>query len=211
MKKTYLFTQFIFLFILVMTVAFSPASTESTETVVTEHSVSTQNIDSQEKQASLAAFDEMMKVVMHKRCMNCHPSDDFPRQGEDSHLHYFGIERGKDGHGLPAAKCGTCHQTENNDYSGVPGAPHWHLAPRSMGWQGLSKAEVGAAILDKSKNGGRSLEDIIKHMTEDPLVLWVFDPGVNHEGTPREAPPISKEDYIKAVKKWAETGAHLPE
>ncbi len=210
MKKSYLITPFIFLCIIGLSLAFPP--TNQAEVATKKASISDTEVKpQQDKQASLAAFDEMMKVVMHKRCMNCHPSDDFPRQGEDSHLHYFGIQRGKDGHGLPAAKCGTCHQSENNDFSGVPGAPHWHLAPRSMGWQGLSKAEVGAALLDKSKNGDRSLEDIVKHITEDPLVLWVFNPGLNHEGTPREAPPISKEDYIKAVKKWAETGAHLPQ
>lgn len=155
-------------------------------------------------------FDVMMDVISHKRCINCHPSGDRPRQGEDSHLHYFNVQRGTDGHGMPAAQCSTCHQAENNDFSGVPGAPHWHLAPRSMAWEGLSRGEIAQAMLDRTKNGDRSIEDIEKHLTEDPLVLWVFNPGINNEGVPREKPPVSKEDYIKAVKEWIAAGAVIP-
>ena len=160
---------------------------------------------------SLEAFDQMMKVIAHKRCVNCHPTDDYPRQGEDSHVHLFNVQRGEDGHGMPVVQCGTCHQTENNSLSGVPGAPHWHLAPKSMGWQGLNRVEIAKAMMNPEKNGGRGAEEIEKHLTEDLLVLWVFEPGVNQEGIPREKPPLSKEEYIAAVKKWFETGAEIPE
>ena len=156
------------------------------------------------------AFEQMMQVVSHKRCVNCHPAGDRPHQGEDSHLHRFGVQRGEDGHGVSALRCNTCHQEENNILSGVPGAPHWHLAPRSMGWEGLNKVEIAQAMMDPTKNGGRSPEEIMHHLTEDPLVLWVFEPGVDHEGVPREAPPISKEAYINAVKTWIESGAIIP-
>lgn len=162
-------------------------------------------------QDSDSAFDTMMQVVTHKRCMNCHPSDDNPRQGEDSHKHLFDVQRGEDGHGTATLSCQTCHQKANNDYSGVPGAPHWHLAPASMGWAGLSKTEIAESIIDPKRNGGRNLQDIEKHMTEDPLVLWVFDPGINHEGIKREKPPVSKDDYILAVKTWIAAGAPIPQ
>lgn len=161
-------------------------------------------------ETAATAFDQMMSVVTHQRCMNCHPAGDRPHQGEDSHVHRFGIERGEDGHGMPTLQCGTCHQESNNLSSGVPGAPHWHLAPRSMGWEGLNKYEIAAAMLDRSKNGGRSVADIEHHLTEDPLVLWVFEPGIDHEGVAREKPPISKEAYIEAVKTWVAAGAEIP-
>ena len=157
-----------------------------------------------------AAFEKVMSVVTHKRCMNCHPADDQPRQGEDSHIHNFGVQRGPANHGTVALQCGTCHQEANNNFSGVPGAPHWGLAPKSMGWQGLDKYEVARAMLDRSKNGNRSVADIEHHLTEDPLVLWVFEPGVNSEGIEREQPPISKEEWIEAVKTWVATGAKVP-
>ena len=79
-----------------------------------------------------------------------------------------------------------------------------------MGWEGLSNREIAQAMLDRSKNGGRSGEEIEKHLTEDPLVLWVFEPGVDHEGVAREKPPISKEAYIEAVKTWVAAGAVIP-
>ena len=170
----------------------------------------TQSTDITIEKASSEAFDVMMQVITHKRCVNCHPSGDRPRQGEDSHIHYFNVQRGKDGHGNEGLKCQTCHQKGNNDYSGVPGAPHWHLAPKSMAWEGMNRVEIAKAILDKTKNGGRSLQEIEKHLTEDPLVLWAFNPGLNNEGEQREKPPVSKEAYLKAVRQWVAEGAIIP-
>ena len=156
------------------------------------------------------AFDVMMQVVAHQRCINCHPSGDQPRQGDESRVHDFGVQRGPEGHGVAALQCQSCHLEQNNDIAGVPGAPHWHLAPRSMGWEGLSPSEIAQAMIDPDKNGGRSLQEIETHLTEDALVLWVFEPGVNNEGIPRQAPPVSKEDYIAAVKGWVAAGAPVP-
>lgn len=156
-------------------------------------------------------FETMMDVVTHKRCMNCHPSGDKPRQGEDSHLHNFNVQRGPDNHGVAALQCSTCHQRANNDYSGVPGAPHWGLAPKSMAWEGLSRPEIARLMLDPTRNGGKSLDEIVKHMTEDELVLWAFEPGVDNEGKPREKPPVSEAEFIAAVKAWADGGAVIPE
>lgn len=156
------------------------------------------------------AFDVMMQVVAHQRCINCHPAGDQPRQGEASRLHDFGVQRGPDGHGVAALQCQSCHLEQNNAIAGIPGAPHWHLAPRSMGWEGLSPVEIARAMIDPDKNGGRSLTELEAHLTVDPLVLWVFEPGVNNEGIPREAPPVSKEDYIAAVKAWVAAGAPIP-
>lgn len=158
-----------------------------------------------------AAFDQMMQVLTHKRCLNCHPAGDRPHQGEDGRVHRFEVQRGPDGHGNPALTCGACHQDQNNPYSGVPGAPHWHLAPRSMAWQGLSKTEIARSMLDPARNGGRTAAEVERHLLEDPLVLWAFEPGVDHEGTPREAPPVSKEDFIAAVKTWFAAGAPIPD
>ncbi len=104
-------------------------------------------------------FDKMVAVLTHKRCVNCHPSGDQPRQGEDSHIHNFGVRRGADNHGVPALRCESCHQNENNDYAGVPGAPEWSLAPKSMAWEGLSGEEIAKSMLDPQKNGGRNLRN----------------------------------------------------
>lgn len=162
------------------------------------------------KSESEAAFNTMMNVVMHPRCINCHPNDNVPKQGDDSHSHYFGIARGTENTGFQATSCTTCHQSENNVYSGVPGAPHWSLAPASMGWQGLSRTAVAERMLDMKTNGGKNHEELIKHMTEDELVLWAWKPGVDADGIQRELPPVSEDNFKSAVKDWFKNGAIIP-
>ena len=155
-------------------------------------------------------FDKMMAVLTHQRCVNCHPAGDSPLQGEDSHVHNFDVVRGHDDHGLSGYTCNTCHQSENNDYSGVPGAPHWAVAPKSMAWEGKSRVEIATQMMDPTRNGGRSPQDVMKHLTEHELVLWAWNPGVDDEGLPREKPPVAKDEYIQAVKDWIAAGAIIP-
>src|SRR5437868_12222576 len=54
--------------------------------------------------ASRAAFLEVYKVLMHPRCMNCHPNGDQPLQGNDSHVHTMNVKRGDEGTGKYAMK-----------------------------------------------------------------------------------------------------------
>ncbi|WP_020569980.1 hypothetical protein [Neolewinella persica] len=158
-----------------------------------------------------APFDIMMKVLTHKRCVNCHPSGNRPRQGEDSHIHNFNVQRGADDHGLAGLQCSTCHQSENNDFSGVPGAPHWGLAPVEMAWAGKTRVEIATQMMDPARNGGKNLDEIVKHLTEDELVGWAWNPGIDHEGKPREPVPVAKDEFTAAVKAWAAAGAVIPE
>src|ERR1700751_3582512 len=60
-----------------------------------------------------AAFLDVYKVLMHPRCMNCHPSGDSPLQGDDSHLHAQNVKRGEDGKGKYALNCANCHRDTN--------------------------------------------------------------------------------------------------
>ena len=182
-----------------ITIGFSNFETKKKLNSVTES-----NIDLNEP------FDIVMEVLTHKRCVNCHPAGDTPLQGEDSHLHNFGIVRGEDDHGLAGYTCNTCHQDENNNYSGVPGAPHWAVAPREMAWEGKTRVEIAQQMMDPKRNGGRSHKEVEEHLTEHELVLWAWDPGVDAEGIEREKPPIPKDQYIAAVKEWIENGAVIP-
>lgn len=168
------------------------------------------NTQDSERNATDEAFHKMMDVLTHQRCMNCHPTDNVPKQGDNRHPHYFGISRGANDKGFEATNCNTCHQSENNRYSGVPGAPHWSLAPASMGWQGLSRMEIAERLLDTKTNGNKSHAELVKHMTQDELVLWAWNPGIDANGKQREVPPVSKEDFKKAVAYWFDNGAILP-
>jgi hypothetical protein len=153
----------------------------------------------------LAAYDRIASVLQGPRCLNCHPRGDRPTQGDDRHTHLMNVQRGPDSNGMAAMHCSACHQTRNNDMVGIPGAPHWHLAPASMGWAGLSKGELCRTLLDRSKNGGRSVPQLIAHITGDELVGWAWHPGGS-----RSPPPLTMDELKTALDDWAQGGAPCP-
>jgi hypothetical protein len=157
-----------------------------------------------QREASLEAFGRITEVLRHPRCLNCHPSGDSPRQADDRHRHRMLVARGPDDRGTPALKCSTCHQTQNTADGRVPGAPHWQLAPRSMGWEDLSDADLCRVLKDSRKNKGRSVQALVEHMTTDALVQWAWSPGA------RTPPSIGQREFHELVRRWAQTGAACP-
>jgi hypothetical protein len=158
--------------------------------------------------AAAAAFEDMVPVLHHPRCINCHSSGDFPRQGDDGHPHAMNVRRGPDGHGVTAQKCSTCHQDHNLAGMNMPpGAPDWHLPSPGMPmiWQGLTDRQLCELLKDPRQNGNRNLDQIVEHMTTPKLVLWGWNPG---EG--RTPIPMSQADFAAKVKQWAAAGAACP-
>ncbi|MES2071150.1 MAG: hypothetical protein V4488_12435 [Pseudomonadota bacterium] len=151
-------------------------------------------------------FRKMATVLMHPRCLNCHTSVDFPKQGDDRHAHRLGIIRGTNGNGAIGMQCATCHQSTNNSASKVPGAPNWHLAPSSMAWEKLSVSDLCHTLKDRSKNGGRDVNAIVEHMTQDKLVQWAWSPGEQ-----RTTPPLMQSEFHDLVRSWAALGAACPQ
>jgi mono/diheme cytochrome c family protein len=159
--------------------------------------------------ASKKAFLQAYRVLMHPRCMNCHPVGDQPLQGDDSHIHTQGVKRGQDGKGLYALKCSNCHQPQNTP--GVhmpPGNPNWHLPPADMKmvFQGKTPRQLAAQLLNKNENGHKSIEQLIEHVTSDKLVLGGWNPG---DG--RTLPPLTHAEFAKQFKLWIDKGAYLPD
>ena len=156
---------------------------------------------------SAEAFKEAYKVLMHPRCMNCHPSGDAPLQGNDSHIHTQNVTRGKDGKGMYAMKCSNCHQKENTAGLNMPpGNPNWHLPPANMKmvFQGKTPAQLAAQFKDR-KLTGKTLQEMLHHVEEDKLVLGGWDPG---EG--RTKPPLSHAEFAAKFREWIEKGAVIP-
>lgn len=155
-------------------------------------------------QRSVALFTEAGKVLQHPRCVNCHPAGNRPTQG-NGYPHQPLVVRGPDGHGAVGMRCTTCHGQANFDPGGVPGNPHWHLAPLEMAWQGKSLPEICAQIKDRRRNGNKSMEDLVHHMGDDPLVGWAWKPGAD-----RAPPPGTQEQFRLLIKAWVETGGGCP-
>lgn len=159
-----------------------------------------------ETERSLAYYLEMGKVITHPRCLNCHPSGDEPLQGETMEAHQPFVVRGPDGHGAVGMRCQTCHFDENFDAGEVPGDPHWHLAPIEMAWVGKTLGEICRQMKDPERNGGKSMDELITHMVEDPLVGWGWNPGKG-----RQPVPGTWEAFGRLAQAWAETGAACPD
>jgi hypothetical protein len=153
---------------------------------------------------------QMHQVLVHPRCLNCHPKGDSPKQGIDAHLHIPPMVRGAKDDGPAGMHCATCHGTSNYASSGVPGAPNWHVAPLSMAWEGKSAGEICRLMLDRRTNGNKSLEQIIHHLTDDKLVAWGWEPGTDISGKAREPVPIPKPEFNRIVQSWAQSGAACP-
>ncbi|WDF66810.1 hypothetical protein PQ465_10890 [Sphingobacterium oryzagri] len=156
---------------------------------------------------SVEAFKKVYTVLMSPRCVNCHPRGDVPLQGDDSHLHAMFPKRGHDGKGILTMKCTNCHQSENTvGLHMPPGNANWHLPPADMKmvFEGKSARELALQLVDPTKNGNKSLQDLIKH-ADDDLVLWGWNPG---EG--RTLPPMSHAAFKKAWITWIEAGAYAP-
>ena len=164
----------------------------------------------------LAAWQQVYSVLTHPRCINCHTATNYPQQGDDRHRHFANVVRGPDGKGVPALQCVTCHQEDNADSTGVPGAHDWHLAPLSMKWQDLngkilSSAEVCRALMDRSKNNNRDGAALLKHHAQEPLVLWAFQPSRRIDGSMRTLPPLTHEEFVEVTRKWVEAGTPCPQ
>ena len=157
------------------------------------------------KNVSIQYFNKMAKVLQSPRCLNCHPRGNQPLQGDDMHVHIMNVQRGLENHGAIGMKCATCHGTENNLNSGVPGAPKWGLAPRNLAWVGLTVHDLCMKIRDPKKNGGMSLEKLIHHNGEDKLVGWAWNPGPNHVPA-----PSTQQEFGEDTRKWVESGAVCP-
>lgn len=98
-----------------------------------------------------SAFEAIVPVLRHPRCMNCHSIGNFPRQGDDSHRHTMQVGRGPDGQGVNVVKCGTCHQDHNLVGMHMPpGAPDWHLPSPAMPmiWEGLTDHQLCELLKD---------------------------------------------------------------
>ena len=177
--------------------------------------------------AALDAWNGIVTVLQHPRCLNCHQKDyplqggelkvGAPRHGEKPRVHIpLVVRQSPDGigEGVAAMRCSACHSANgNNESPGAPGAngKAWGLAPKVMSWQGLSSADICGMIQDPVRNKSpitgkpRSGEDLVGHMQEEELVRWAWNPGGD-----REAPPIPADDFVKLMKTWVKGGMPCP-
>lgn len=180
----------------------APAATDEHATL---KSVASFDAVGDERTRSAALFLEASRVFFHPRCINCHPDGDSPAQGTPDRAHDPPVTRGADDRGVVGMRCTTCHQDHNLELSRVPGAPEWHLAPKTMAWVNHTPHQICEQMKDPKRNGGRTLAQIVDHNAHDELVAWGW-----HPGNGREPAPGTQEQLGALVSAWVKTGAECP-
>jgi hypothetical protein len=161
-----------------------------------------------EAEASRSAFARAYRVLQHPRCLNCHPAQDRPLVGDLSQPHPMQVRRGPEGMGANGLWCSTCHQDQNLPQAHQPpGAPGWQLPTSDlpMVFQGRSAQQLCEQMKDPARNGQRTVEQVVDHVREAPLVGWGWQPGAG-----RTPVPVPREQFVKDMAEWAELGAFCP-
>jgi hypothetical protein len=159
----------------------------------------------------VSAFETVREVLQHPRCQNCHIPGNAPLQYDQGLPHAMNVQRGADGHGTVGMKCASCHQTRNlpAEYGlrAPPGAPNWHLPPENMKmvFIGLPAPQLCSVLKDPKRNGGKTPAQLVKHVAEDGLVLWGWQPG--GERAPVSVPHAQ---FVDAFKQWVAGGMPCP-
>ena len=157
---------------------------------------------------AVAAFETVRVVLQSPRCVNCHPVGDVPLQGDHGRPHQPLIKRGPEGTGVAGLSCAACHGKQNPPASygahQPPGvSTGWRLPPAAhpMVFAGLGSAALCEQLKDRERNGGKSMEALIAHVSADPLVLWGWSPGYG-----RQPVPIAHDEFVRAFRTWAAAG-----
>jgi hypothetical protein len=159
---------------------------------------------------SARLFLKMAAVIESPRCLNCHPADRHPTQGDDMHLHTPPMSADASGHGVPGLKCSACHAATNTRLGlpkmvSIPGNPKWALAPAQFAWQHRSIREICLQMRDPRRNGNRSLKQLHDHLAYDSLVGWAWHPGAG-----RQPAPMTQATLGQLVQRWIDSGAECP-
>ena len=159
------------------------------------------------REQGLRAWDGIVRVLQHPRCLNCHQPV-VPLQGNVPRAHTPRVARGDDNLGGTVLRCANCHGAQNNPTSRVPGAGegHWPLPPESMAWRGISGTDICLNLRDRTRNGDRDGKSLIAHMNGgDPLVTWAWEPGQG-----REPVPIPHAEFVGLLRTWVASGQVCP-
>lgn len=162
-----------------------------------------------ERDTSRRAFEHVTAVLSSPRCANCHIPGESPLQGDMGRPHAMRVRRGADGRGTAAMRCTNCHQDASLPVAHAPpGAPDWRLPPPAtrMAWKGLTAGDQCRMLKDTSRNGNKTLTQLLEHVRHDRLVLAGWSPGPG-----RTLPPMSHESFVEQFKAWVDLGAVCPE
>lgn len=167
----------------------------------------------------LAAWERILSVVSHPRCVNCHvdesgvPMWSGPSYGA-TRPHGMAIRAGESRVGAEYIPCAVCHVDLPGANTVPHAAPHtggiWMLAPAEFAWFGRDGAEICAQMRDPARNGGRDGAGLVEHILHDAeiaaFITWGFAPGGG-----REPAPGTMQGHLEDMALWVAAGMPCPE
>jgi hypothetical protein len=69
----------------------------------------------------------------------------------------------------------------------------------------LQPGELCRVLKTGDTNGGKSLDALLEHVSNDKLVGWGWNPGAG-----RAAVPIPRDQFVAQFKRWMDAGAPCP-
>jgi hypothetical protein len=150
-------------------------------------------------------FDDVARVLLHPRCVNCHPAGEAPLQTDASRPHHQHVTRRIEALGT---HCTACHRPNAPQGVGLPpSAAEWKMpsAELPLVFEGRSPAQLCDQLKDPARNGGLSPEALREHMAHDPRVVWSFSPGPG-----RTPPPLTHPRFLEAFEAWLQQGQPCP-
>ncbi|MCA2980908.1 MAG: hypothetical protein INH41_00220 [Myxococcaceae bacterium] len=150
-------------------------------------------------------FDDVARVLLHPRCVNCHPAGEAPLQTDASRPHHQNVTRRIEALGT---RCTACHLPNAPQGPGLPpSAAEWKM-PRAdlpLVFQGRTPAQLCHQLKDPAQNGNLTPEAMLEHLTHDPRVVWSFAPGPG-----RALPPLTHARFLEVFSAWLQLGQPCP-
>jgi hypothetical protein len=84
------------------------------------------------------------------------------------------------------------------------------MPPPALAFAGKSAAQICRQIKDPDRNGGRTLEEVRKHVREDTIIKWAWDPGPGRTPAPFSWETIAFSG-IGPFNVWYRAGAACPD
>jgi hypothetical protein len=158
-----------------------------------------------QERAAVDAFDKMMPVLFHPRCLNCHGGMN-PYVAPQVGRHLGGQMTDSAGHPMPAAACQDCH-------SGLPG---WDVPGSIMFFVGKNAKELCKQFKEFAPSGSA---EFVQHMTHEAGPQFIdaafeglralntlgevsYEDAMGHPPTP-EKPPGTRQGLVNFARDWA--------
>lgn len=161
-------------------------------------------LSSARKRKAVDAFKQLMPVITHPRCSNCHGGINvFDASAKETHV--GGQITSKDGHPITANETKYCDGCHDYDDTEAGKSSPWRLAP--FVFAGRSQAEICTQFQLFSRGNA---DEILDHLSIDPLIEAGFEGKRGNSTLDPEPPPMGRAMFVSKARAWLEAMDGIP-